>query len=91
MLATCWEPAALVALAVSSRSGDGNEAVSDVMNTRIEVHEDRHGGTECLVGRPDAYRKPSLRRLGAWNVFTRNNSFSEGENPAEGFFQFEVR
>ena len=61
------------------------------MTTRIDGHEERRAREERLDCRVGAYRKPTLRRLGAWNVFTRSGSFSPGEDEDSGFFQFEVR
>ena len=63
--------------------------MSNVKTTRIDVPED--GRTSVPAGAHDAYRKPTLRRLGAWNLFTRNPSGGVGEDPDSGFFQFEVR
>jgi hypothetical protein len=34
-----------------------------------------------------AYRKPTLRRLGVWNMFTRNNSIT-GDQPYRMDFRF---
>ncbi len=48
---------------------------------------ERDGGHPTTASVPE-YRKPSLRRLGVWNVFTRQGP-SVSESPKEvGFYHF---
>jgi len=64
--------------------------VSNVKTTRIDVPED--GRTSVPAGAHDAYRKPTLRRLGAWNLFTRQTTGlgTTDEEGGSGFFEFGI-
>jgi hypothetical protein len=67
----------------------GCEAVTIVATPRFVDHEDADpNGNEPSMS--PSYRKPTLRRLGAWNLFTRQGSPSTVDNGGEtGFFEFD--
>ena len=64
--------------------------MSNVKTTRIDVPEDGRPGVPA--GAPDAYRKPTLRRLGQWNLFTRQTTGlgTSDDTGDSGFFEFNL-
>ncbi len=61
------------------------------VDTRIDARADARHPEQRLASGSTGYRKPTLARLGRWNLFTRTGSFAAGEDEGSGFFQFEVR
>jgi hypothetical protein len=63
--------------------------VTIVATPRFVEHEEAsHSGNEA--SQAASYHKPTLRRLGAWNLFTRQGSPSTVDNDGEtGFFEFD--
>lgn len=61
--------------------------MSNDSTTRIDETEAAQPVEGRSVVASGAYRKPELRRLGSWNVFTR----AQSETSDQGFFDFEVK
>jgi hypothetical protein len=66
----------------------GCEAVTNVATPRFVDHEEAgaSGNRPSVVA---SYRKPTLRRLGAWNLFTRTTTSTVDNGGETGFFEFD--